>query len=195
MIRIEDISISYGELNVLESCSLELAEGSRSALMGPSGCGKTTLLNIIAGLVRPQSGSVTVSGSVAYVFQEPRLFPWLTAEQNISLVLEKARAAESLSWLALAGLADCAAKYPDELSGGQQQRVSICRALAAERDILLLDEPLKGLDASLHGEIAGLIRKSSADKTLLLVTHSPGEAELLTDDIYIYNNRRFEREK
>lgn len=195
MIEIKSASVSYGEARVLEDCSLSLPDGSRSALMGPSGCGKTTLLGVAAGLVRPQSGSAEVSGSVSYVFQEPRLFPWLTAEKNISVVLEGERADEALRWLALAGLSDCAGKYPDEMSGGQQQRVSICRALAADRDILLLDEPLKGLDASLHADIAALIKKCSAGKTLLLVTHSPDEAALLADDVYIYNDRRFELKK
>ena len=191
MIDIRSLSLAYGGQPVLEALSLQIPDGGRAALMGPSGCGKTTLLRLIAGLSRPDAGTVSVSGRVSCVFQEPRLFPWLTARQNIELMLDKASRGEALRWLERAHLADCADRYPDEMSGGQQQRVSILRALAAPCDILLLDEPLKGLDEALRAEILALIDSCSSGKTLVLATHDERDASGLGADICEYEGRTF----
>lgn len=194
MIEIKNLSAAYGENIVLESCNLTVPDGSRAALMGPSGCGKTTLLRAAAGLLRPLSGSADVGGRVSFVFQEPRLFPWLTAEQNVSAVLpgrgDETREA-SRKLLRRAGLSGAEGKYPGELSGGMQQRVSLCRALAYGGDALLLDEPFKGLDGELRSEIAALILERSRGAAILLSTHDGREAELLGAAVYEYRDRCF----
>ena len=193
MITIDRLTLSYGRQQVLKDCSLRVEAGSRVALMGPSGCGKTSLINVIAGLLTPDSGKVSVNGKVSYVFQEPALFPWLTAVDNINVVLsdgpETLPRAEQL--LEAVGLSDCRDKYPHQLSGGQKQRIAICRALAYGGDILLLDEPLKGLDADTRDQVSALLRKEWAGKTLLLVTHDPSEAESLCDRVYRWQEGTF----
>lgn len=194
MIEIIDLSAAYGGNTVLEGCTLTVPDGGRAALMGPSGCGKTTLLRAVAGLLRPRTGSVSAGGRVAFVFQEPRLFPWLTAEQNVSAVLsvrgsEARKAAREL--LRRAGLGGAEGKYPHELSGGMQQRVSLCRALAYGGNALLLDEPLKGLDEELRRDIAGLILEHTRGMALLMSTHDAREAELLGAAVYEYRDKRF----
>ena len=193
MITIDRLTLSYGSQQVLKDCSLRVEAGSRVALMGPSGCGKTSLINVIAGLLTPDSGKVSVNGKVSYVFQEPALFPWLTAVDNINVVLsdgpETLPRAEQL--LDAVGLSDCRDKYPHQLSGGQKQRIAICRALAYGGDILLLDEPLKGLDADTRDQVSALLRQEWAGKTLLLVTHDPSEAQSLCDRVYRWQEGTF----
>lgn len=194
MIAIEGLNIAYNGAQVLQNCTLRVEKNSRIALMGPSGCGKTTLINAIAGLVTPDSGRITVNGTVSYVFQEPALFPWLTALENVNVVLSDKPDTLALSrrWLEEAELGDCLDKYPHQLSGGQKQRVAICRALAFGGDILLLDEPLKGLDPDTRARVADLILRESRDKTLLLVTHDQWEAQNLCETVLRYRDGRFE---
>ena len=194
MIAIDRLNVAYGDASVLKDCALRLSPGSRIALMGPSGCGKTTLINAIAGLAAPDSGSIQVNGRVSYVFQEPALFPWLTAEENVNVVLSDKpdTLPQARRWLEEAGLADSLNKYPHQLSGGQKQRVAICRALAFGGDILLLDEPLKGLDPDTREQVANLILNTWKDKTLLLVTHDQWEAQTLCDTVLRYQDGRFE---
>lgn len=194
MIAIDRLNVAYGDASVLEDCSLRVTAGSRIALMGPSGCGKTTLINAIAGLAASDSGSIQVNGRVSYVFQEPALFPWLTAEENVNVVLSDKpdTLPQARRWLEEAGLADSLNKYPHQLSGGQKQRVAICRALAFGGDILLLDEPLKGLDPDTREQVANLILNTWKDKTLLLVTHDQWEAQTLCDTVLRYQDGRFE---
>lgn len=193
MITIDRLTLSYGSQQVLKDCSLQVEAGSRVALMGPSGCGKTSLINVIAGLLTPDSGKVSVNGKVSYVFQEPALFPWLTAVDNINAVLsdgpETLPRAEQL--LEAVGLSDCRDKYPHQLSGGQKQRIAICRALAYGGDILLLDEPLKGLDADTRDQVSALLQQEWTGKTLLLVTHDPSEAKSLCDRVYRWQEGTF----
>ena len=193
MITIDRLTLSYGRQQVLKDCSLQVEPGSRVALMGPSGCGKTSLINVIAGLLTPDSGKVSVNGKVSYVFQEPALFPWLTAVDNINVVLsdgpETLPRAEQL--LEAVGLSDCRDKYPHQLSGGQKQRIAICRALAYGGDILLLDEPLKGLDADTRDQVSALLLQEWTGKTLLLVTHDPSEAQSLCDRVYRWQEGTF----
>lgn len=194
MIAIDRLNVAYGDASVLKDCALRVTAGRRIALMGPSGCGKTTLINAIAGLAAPDSGSIQVNGRVSYVFQEPALFPWLTAEENVNVVLSDKpdTLPQARRWLEEAGLADSLNKYPHQLSGGQKQRVAICRALAFGGDILLLDEPLKGLDPDTREQVANLILNTWKDKTLLLVTHDQWEAQTLCDTVLRYQNGRFE---
>ena len=194
MIAIDRLNVAYGDASVLKDCALRVTAGRRIALMGPSGCGKTTLINAIAGLAASDSGSIQVNGRVSYVFQEPALFPWLTAEENVNVVLSDKpdTLPQARRWLEEAGLADSLNKYPHQLSWGQKQRVAICRALAFGGDILLLDEPLKGLDPDTREQVANLILNTWKDKTLLLVTHDQWEAQTLCDTVLRYQNGRFE---
>ena len=191
MIRLDKLTLAYGGQIVLENCSLWVEEGQRLALMGPSGCGKTSLLQAVAGLL-PVEGA-EVRGVVSYVFQEQALFPWLTAAENVNVVLGDSAdtLARAEEWLALAGLTDCRDKYPHQLSGGQRQRVAILRALAYGGDILLLDEPFQGLDEAMKGQMAALITRTWADRTLVLATHDQREAALLGCRVLTYRNGQF----
>ena len=137
----------------------------------------------------PASGTVTVNGSVSAAFQEPRLFPWLNAEQNLALVAGRENA---LLWLRRSGLGDAAKKYPSELSGGMRQRLNLCRAMAFPSDVLLLDEPFQGLDSALRQEMAALLAEHSRERTLLLVSHDP-EDLVLADTVYRFSSGTFVR--
>lgn len=191
MIRLDSIHFAYGGQTVLHDCSIRVKPGEHVALMGPSGCGKTTLLNMVAGLL-PMPGAA-VNGTVSYVFQEPALFPWLTAEENINAVLSDSSSSlpQATEWLAAVGLSDCCGKLPRQLSGGQKQRVSIARALAYGGDILLLDEPFKGLDEDTRQITAAVIQREWSGRTLLLATHDPQEAELLACRVLQYHDGKF----
>lgn len=184
MLKLTDISHRYGDRPVLVQKNLILESGQRLAIMGPSGCGKTTLLRIALGLLEPTGGTVeNTFRKTAVVFQEPRLLPWRTALENVNLVLgdgkntlEAARAR-----LEQVQLSDAAGKYPRELSGGMQQRVAVARALAAEGDLLVLDEPFKAMDEALREQIIQLVAKT--DAAILLVTHEESEAVQLGCEI------------
>ena len=184
MLKLTGISHSFGEHPVLDHADLTVAPGQRVAIMGPSGCGKTTLLRIALGLIRPTEGTVenTFRKTVA-VFQEPRLLPWRTAVENVNLVLGDRKttletAKKYLKQVKLEGAGD---KYPRELSGGMQQRVSLARALAAEGDLLVLDEPFKAMDEALREQVIALAAQSRG--AILLVTHEEEEAEALGCEI------------
>ena len=194
MLELKEISLSFGGHAVLSNCSLHLAPGERIALMGPSGCGKTTLLRTALSLQPPDSGTVVCRAhKPAAVFQEPRLLPWLTALENVNLVLsdtpETLPAARA--WLECMELADSAGLYPAELSGGMQQRVSLARALACEPDLLVLDEPFKGLDSALYDRILEVLKKALDGASLLLATHREEEALALGCRIVRYNAGQF----
>lgn len=194
MIKLKNIGISYGSQEVLRDCSLSLRSGERAALMGPSGCGKTTLLLCIAGLKKPQHGEVSGDfKKVSYAFQEPRLLPWLTSAQNLNVVLSDSAKTmdKAMEMLARLQLSEAANKYPSELSGGMRQRLAIGRALLYKSDVLLLDEPLKGLDKDLREDIAALIVEKSQNRSVLMVSHSASEVALITNTIYEYDNLSF----
>ena len=191
MIRLDNVTLAYGEQTVLQDCNLCVQAGERVALMGPSGCGKTSLLNAVAGVLFLPG--VTVQGTVSYVFQESALFPWLTAAENVNVVLgdNAGTLSQAKDWLAQVGLEDCADKYPHQLSGGQKRRVAILRALAYGGDVLLLDEPFQGLDESAQQRMAELITRTWGGRTLLLATHDVREAELLGCRVLMYRDGKF----
>lgn len=194
MIELKNVSLRYGAQTVLDRQNLHIAPGERIALLGPSGCGKTSLLRLVAGLISPDSGSLRrLVGRMAFLFQEPRLLPWLTAEENVNTVLADRSVSlpQARQWLDAVGLAEACRKYPGELSGGMQQRVSLARALASGSDVLLLDEPLKGLDTGTAEEMLSLLNASCAGKTLLLATHNPEEALALGARIFRYRDGCF----
>lgn len=182
MIALEDVSFAYGEKPVLQSVSLTLPDTGAVCLFGASGCGKTTLLRLLAGLEKPDDGRITgMHGKrVAMQFQEDRLLPWLTVLENVALALKgpdtRERAAE---WLALVGLTDAAEYRPAALSGGMRRRAALARALAAQADVLLLDEPFSGMDEGSWRELAEHIAAGYANRLVVLVTHIRAEADQL----------------
>lgn len=197
MIRLEHLYKRYpspqgGGRTVLEDFSLELPERGAVCFFGPSGCGKTTLLHILAGLTRPDAGTVTgLEGKrLSMVFQEDRLLPWLTAAQNVALALpgtgalpkrEELDAARSL--LDQLGLAEAAELKPDQLSGGMQRRVAIARAFAHQGEVLVLDEPFKGLDGAVKDRVIRQTARMKEKALILFVTHDLPEAQALADRI------------
>ena len=196
MIELKDVSAAFQGHSVLEHCSLLVPDGGHTAVMGPSGSGKTTLLRLIAGQLAPDQGSVTVShGRISYMYQEPRLLPWLTAEENVNLVLsDKPETMDTArQWLAAVGLADAMKKRPAELSGGMRQRVSLARALAYDGDLFLLDEPLSSLDEAMAVELLDLLKQYTQGKSTIFVTHSPEQAKVLGGEIYRMHDKTLER--
>ena len=175
MIQLSHIWAGYPEKQVIRDLTLSFPDRGAVALMAPSGYGKTTLLRLLSGLLQPQKGTLTglENKKTAFMFQEDRLLPWLTARMNVEIVCgpEKAR-----HWL-LEMEIENADQYPREMSGGMQRRVALARAMAFGGDVLLLDEPFKGLDEDTRRRIAARIR-GKAELTVLSV-HDAGEAELM----------------
>jgi len=198
---VDAVSKAYGQgpgaVLALDRISLDVPPGGFVALVGASGCGKTTLLNLLAGLDRPTSGTSRVEGRPALMFQESALFPWLTVAQNVSLALKlnhgprRQRSARVHELLEAVHLDDFAQARPHELSGGMRQRVAIARAFAQDADVLLMDEPFGALDAMtrdlLHDELERLWLERRF--TCLFVTHNVREAVRLADRVVLLSSR------
>lgn len=163
---------------VLEDCTLCFADGRTTALLGASGRGKTTILRLLAGLELPDAGIVRTDGRVALLFQEPRLFPALTALENVRLVLPSHDPVEALELLRLCLAAPLADKYPAAMSGGERQRTALARMLAFGGDILLMDEPFSALDVETKAQIIANLQPFLIEKTVVLVTHHTEEAAI-----------------
>ena len=205
LVQVKDVSKLYQRgserIEILRGLSLEVPQGDFLALMGPSGSGKSTLLNLIGGLDRPTSGSVTVAGEpidrlsdsrlakwrarhIGFVFQFYNLLPVLTAEKNVELPLLLTRLSKAQrrkhveTALAVVGLSDRARHYPRQLSGGQEQRVGIARAIVTDPTLLLCDEPTGDLDRRAGDEILDLLQALNQQhgKTIIMVTHDPHAA-------------------
>jgi len=200
-VTLTGVSKVYGRggtaVHALDQVSLTASPGEFTCLIGASGCGKSTLLNLVAGLDKPTAGQIAVGGRVALMFQEPGLFPWLTAAGNIELALRargaakaerRAKAAELLETVHLGGFGK---KRPHELSGGMRQRVALARALAQDADVLLMDEPFGALDAMtrdlLHDELDRVCQ--GRNLTVLFVTHNVREAVRLGDRVVVLSSR------
>jgi NitT/TauT family transport system ATP-binding protein len=200
-VRLTDVSKVFGRgssaVRALDRISLEVPPGEFTCLIGASGCGKSTLLSLAAGLEQPTSGEISVSGRVALMFQEPALFPWLTAAGNVELALRargagraerRQRAAELLDTVHLGGFGG---KRPHELSGGMRQRVALARALAQDTDVLLMDEPFGALDAMTRDLLHDELDRVCAGRLLsiIFVTHNVREAVRLGDRVVVLSSR------
>ncbi len=173
MILCEHLSLSFGEKTVLEDFSLKIPDRGIIALQGPSGCGKTTLLRILSGLERPQSGTLKDLSpqQTALLFQDDRLLPWRTARQQLTDVLPRSRWGEVPGLLALVELSGEEQAYPGQLSGGMGRRLALARCLALEAKLYLLDEPFAGVD--LPRALRILERLRTWEAPILLVSHEP----------------------
>jgi len=202
----------FGDFTALDDVSVEIPSGSLTALLGPSGSGKSTLLRVIAGLERPDTGSVEIDGrdatdlppqrrGVGFVFQHYAAFKHMTVRENVAFGLKvarrpkteiRARVDELLELVQLPGLAD---RYPAQLSGGQRQRMALARSLATQPSVLLLDEPFGALDARVRRELRAWLRHlhDEVHVTTVFVTHDQEEAMEVADRIVVMNSGRIEQ--
>ena len=202
----DSINVVYQEsLIALQNVSLDIPAAKLTAILGPSGCGKTTLLKVIAGLIKPTSGSVKVRGKEiegpgpdrALVFQDFALLPWATVLQNVGFGLrargvpKKERDETSLHYIKEVGLLGFEDKYPHQLSGGMRQRTGLARALTINSDILLMDEPFSAVDEQMRRKLQEDLLKllKVENKTVIFVTHSIEEAVYLADQVIILSGR------
>ena len=194
-IAVRDLSKGYGEGPVLDGLSFDLPSGETLSVIGPSGCGKSTLLYLLAGLDKPDRGTVSTGevsrrdkGRISFILQDYGLFPWKTVQENLSLPLELQGVAPSTRRKAVAdmldelGLGGLGMRYPAQLSGGQRQRVAIGRALITDPDILLMDEPFSSLDTALKIKFVDLFfcLWRDARPTVVFVTHDAEEACMMS---------------
>jgi len=193
-LEIKNLHKNFGNISLFRDFSIAFQEGTITCILGPSGCGKTTLLNIMGGIIKADSGQLSGFNekAISYIFQDPRLLPWLTVGENIEFVLKGDMPAEQRhkvtgQLIRLMELEDFAGYYPSKLSGGMRQRVSIARAFAYPSNVILMDEPLKGLDIKLKQNLIRIFsRMWQADRrTVIFVTHDVDEALLLGSDIIV----------
>ena len=186
----------FGDRVVLDHLDLTIAGEELVVLLGPSGCGKTTLLRLLAGLDRPDGGTVEVPARRAVVFQGDRLLPWQRALPNVTLGLHGPDAGQrARDALAAVGLAGRERAWPKELSGGEAQRVALARALVSRPELVLLDEPFAALDAITRRRMHDLVRalRRQYRAAMLLVTHDVDEAIALADRIVVMSQGRIDR--
>lgn len=172
-IEIKYLNKAYGDKVVFQNLNLTFELSGITAIMAPSGKGKTTLLHILSGIEKYDSGEITGVPSVSVMFQEDRLLPWLTAKENISIVSDSATAEKLLINL---GLENEINEYPKNLSGGMKRRVALARAIAFDSELLILDEPLKGLDEDLKAKVEAMLIQISRQRPIITVTHEKTEA-------------------
>ena len=206
-VEVSGISRSFGLTRAVDDVTLEVRTGEIFGVLGPSGCGKTTLLRLIAGFERPQTGTVTVGGTlvagdgtwvsperrrIGMVFQDYALFPHLTVERNVGFGVPRGAGADTQRALELVGLQHKADRHPHELSGGERQRVALARALAPGPEIVLLDEPFSNLDATLRADLRREVELilRDADTSAILVTHDQEEALSLADRLALMREGR-----
>lgn len=198
--KICGLNFAYGDKAIFDNFNLDIPIGQVVCIMGASGCGKTTLLNCISGqldfegqILYGQNGDSDLrSKSISYVFQQPRLIPSMTVAKNIEYVLPNTLSKEQKALkvnevIEKMQLADCVNSYPRYISGGQASRVALARALAVDSDIMLMDEPFKGLDIKLKKQILDILTPLIKDKTVVFVTHDVEEALVVADRVIVLN--------
>ena len=186
MLKITNLSKIFKDKCVIDNFSFTFPKTGLVTITGVSGKGKTTLLNIIAGLVKQDSGSVENSySSLSYSFQEDRLFPWLSVRKNIEIVLDKVTDKEQIvsEWLKKIELLDFADYLPEKISGGMKQRVSLARALAYPSELVLLDEPFKGLDEDLHQRMYNIVKTEAKSRLIIMATHDRNDVSKINIEI------------
>jgi sulfate transport system ATP-binding protein len=212
MISVDAVSKGFGDFLALDEVSLDVHDGSLTALLGPSGSGKSTLLRVIAGLELPDAGRVVIDGEdatlvpaqrrgIGFVFQHYAAFKHMTVRENVAFGLRirkrpKAEVSAKVDeLLGIVGLHGYQARYPSQLSGGQRQRMALARALAIEPRVLLLDEPFGALDAKVRAELRAWLRRlhDEVHVTTVLVTHDQEEAMDVADRIVVLNEGRIEQ--
>ena len=207
------VSRSYGSVEAVANLSLSIPAGQFVTLLGPSGSGKTTTMRMIAGLERPDKGVISIAGQVmsdgrsfvpthrrrlGMVFQSYAIWPHKTVWENVAFPLQqqgisrREQAVRIQTMLERVGLSQLAERYPSQLSGGQQQRVSLARALVAEPNVILFDEPLSNLDAQLRDSMRALLADLhfTSGKTFIYVTHDQTEAMTLSDQVFLMDHGR-----
>lgn len=201
MVAIENVTMSFGSFVAVQDVNLAVADGEFVAIVGPTGCGKSTILNAIAGLLKPAQGSVSIDGSlvsgiqnnIGYLFQQDALFPWKTAIENVELgpmfqgVGAGERRERALKWLAKVGLKGFEDRYPHQLSGGQRKRVQMAQALITGPKVILMDEPFSALDIHtrhlMQNELLRLWQEEQ--RAVVLITHDLEEAIALGDRVVV----------
>lgn len=203
-LEIDKLAVSFDGRTILGGLSFDVADGEFVSLLGPSGCGKSTILNVLAGIVTPEGGTVRVDGATisgtsehfAYMPQEDLLLPWKSILDNVCLYgaihgTKKEATERARALFPVFGLAGYEDAYPDALSGGMRQRAAFLRTAMCQADILLLDEPFGALDVITRGDMQDWLQnmRSQLGKTTLLVTHDIDEAIYLSDRILVLNGR------
>lgn len=202
VLAVKGLTKSFGDIEVIDGIELTVRQGELIAIVGPSGCGKTTLLRILAGLETPSAGSVKVRGEPVpgpgpdrvLIFQEGTVFPWATVEENVAFGMEARgevdpeRVAEAIRTCGLDGFQD---HYPRTLSGGMERRVALARAMVAEPDMLLMDEPFSSLDAQTSRILQNTLMRlwEGTGTTVVLVTHDVEVALRLASRVMVVSSR------
>ncbi len=201
MVSIESVTMSFGAYVAVQDVNLSVADGEFLAIVGPTGCGKSTILNAIAGLLKPSSGTVSIDGQpvrgvqndIGYLFQQDALLPWKTALENVELgpmfkgVGAAERREQSMTWLAKVGLKGFEHRYPHQLSGGQRKRVQMAQALITGPKVILMDEPFSALDIHtrhlMQNELLRLWQEER--RAVVMITHDLEEAIALGDRVVV----------
>ncbi len=201
MVSIDAVTMSFGNFVAVENVNLTVADGEFLAIVGPTGCGKSTILNAIAGLLKPSHGKVSIDGKavtgvhndIGYLFQQDALLPWKTALENVELgpmfkgVNASERRKSALNWLAKVGLKGFEHRYPHQLSGGQRKRVQMAQALITGPKVILMDEPFSALDIHtrhlMQNELLRLWQEER--RAVVMITHDLEEAIALGDRVVV----------
>ena len=197
MLQIDKLNKMFNGIPVIEKLSLRLMKGERMALFAPSGAGKTTLMRILAGLETPESGTVTLHDEQpAVIFQEPRLFPFLTVEENIFLPFKAMKHEVTADireryqrWLEVCELTSCGKYYPTQLSGGMKQKVSIIRAMLPQPGFVLMDEPFQSIGFEAKQAIIEFLLDENPNLSCLFITHLPEEIPMMAHSVLVFQHQ------